>query len=93
MMFLKLPDELRLIISRKVPKNVWNIDLLLQEFSIELEARERAVLLTSNVSNKYQAVEPEPPTSAALFLSQGHRRSPTGSFSRKGHNSASCTTL
>ena len=92
-MFLKLPDELCLIISRKVPKNVWNIDLLLQEFSIELEARERAVLLTSNVSNKYQAVEPEPPTSAALFLSQGHRRSPTGSFCRKGHNSASCTTL
>ena len=60
-MLSKLPDELRLIISRKFPKNVWNIDLLLQEFGVELEARERVVLLTSNVSNKYQTVKPKPP--------------------------------
>ena len=69
-MLSKLPDELRLIISRKFPKDVWNIDLLLQEFSVELGARERVVLLTSNVSNKYQIVKPKPPTAAALFSSQ-----------------------
>ena len=63
----------------------------MQEFGVELEAREPVVLLTSNVSNKYQAVKPKPPTAAALFSCQGHRGSSTCSFCRKGHHSASCT--
>ena len=82
-MLSKLPDELHLIISRKFPKDVWNIDLLLQEFGVELEAREQAVLLTSNVSNKYQTVKPKPLTAGALFSSQDRRSSPTCSFCRK----------
>ena len=92
-MLSKLPDELRLIILRKFPKDVWNIDLLLQEFGVELEARERVILQTSTVSNKYQTVKPKPPTAAALFSSQDRRSSPTCSFCRKRHLSASCTIV
>ena len=92
-MLSKLPNELCLIISRNFPKDVWNMDLLLQEFGVKLEARGRVVLLTSNASNKYQAVKPKPQKATALFSSQDRRSNPTCSFCRKGHHSTSCTIV
>ena len=41
----KLPGELRLIISRKLEQDVWDLDTLLKALNGELEARERCVLV------------------------------------------------
>ena len=41
----KLPGELRLIISRKIEQDVWDLDTLLKALNGELEARERCVLV------------------------------------------------
>ena len=38
----KLPRELALTISRKIPENEWNLTKIMEELGIELKARERA---------------------------------------------------
>ena len=43
----KIPEEMRLHISRNVGKNDWKIDELLKEFKTELEARERCTLMST----------------------------------------------
>ena len=40
-MLNKLPQELRLVISRKFERDLWDFDLFIQVFREELEARER----------------------------------------------------
>ena len=37
----KLPNELRLTISRMVPEDEWKLDKIMSELSDELKARER----------------------------------------------------
>ena len=52
----KLPEELRLIISRKTEQDVWDLDTLLKALNGELEARERCVLMgTQSYSEQGQA--------------------------------------
>ena len=52
----KLPQDLRLIVSREV-KDEWDLDRILDVFRSELEARERAsgsnVHTTEQLSNKF----------------------------------------
>ena len=43
----RLPQDLRLIISRRVPDSEWNLDSLLREVEEELAARERTVANSS----------------------------------------------
>ena len=40
----KLPEEVRLLISRKVPEDDWSLDSLMKELQDELQARERVAL-------------------------------------------------
>ena len=53
----KLPQDLRLIVSREV-KDEWDLDRILEVFRSELDARERAsgsnVHTTEQLSNKFQ---------------------------------------
>ena len=42
----KLPTELKLIISRKFGKNLWDIESVIEAFKFEIEARERIVQST-----------------------------------------------
>ena len=37
----KIPEEMKLVISRQVGKSVWNIESVLQFYNLELEAREK----------------------------------------------------
>ena len=46
----KIPEEMRLLISRKVGKDNWEMDKLLKEFKAELEARERCTLMSTSSS-------------------------------------------
>ena len=43
-LFNKLPGEIRLLISRKVPEGEWGLDSLLEELEGELQARERVAV-------------------------------------------------
>ena len=52
MILAKLPQEMQLLISRKVGKDNWKLDDLLREFRIELEARERCSLLPRTTEKK-----------------------------------------
>ena len=74
-MFSKLPEELRLFISRKFDQDTLDIHKLLKEFKADLEARERVSLLNPRPENKFQAngqssagiVRPKIPTARALL--------------------------
>ena len=46
----KLPANLRLIISRSIDKEEWDLDVLLRAFDNEIEARERCELIGNNLS-------------------------------------------
>ena len=93
----KLPQDLRLIISREV-KDEWDLDHILDVFRSELEARERAS--ANNVSPIDQS-STKPPynrgrkglplsTDAALFATGSK---PTCTYCRKDHASNPCKNV
>ena len=51
-LFSKLPEEFRLIISRKFGKTLWDIGRILEFFNLELEAREKVNFENAAVSGK-----------------------------------------
>ena len=71
----KLPQDLRLIVSREV-KDEWDLDCILEVFRSELEARELAngsnVNTVDQLSNKFphSKARKELPTEAALFTKE-----------------------
>lgn len=62
----KLPPELRLIVSRKVPADDLDMGTLLETFEQELIARERA---TSAVQQPNRRVRPPGPQPTSAFVS------------------------
>lgn len=44
----KIPEEFKLIISRKLEKDVWDIQMILDAFKLELEAREKVQVSLPN---------------------------------------------
>ena len=85
----KLPPELRLIVSRKVPANDLDMGTLLETFEQELIARERA---TSVVQQPNRRVRPPGPQPTSAFVS-----APTGSpecvFCGQSHASTTCQVV
>ena len=66
----KLPDELKLIISRQFGKDIWEIELILKVFRHVLGAREK---VTAN--KEFYSVDSEKPYSgSALFSGAGSKR-------------------
>lgn len=63
----KLPQELRLIISRKTKDDSWSLDHLMKELEQELEARERAA--TSSTSHNQPGKQVRDQHTAAALLS------------------------
>ena len=91
----KLPQDLRLIISRKVKgEEEWNLDSLLTVFEEELEARERASKSDSKpeLSRDWKGTKKDTPTVA--FLTSGNQTSkPTCTYCKGAHPSASCNVV
>ena len=85
----KLPPELRLIVSRKVPADDLDMGTLLETFEQELIARERA---TSVVQQPNRRVRPPGPQPTSAFVS-----TPTGSpdcvFCGQSHASTTCQVV
>ena len=94
MILAKLPEEMQLLISRKVGKDDWKLDELLKEFRIELEARERCSLLQSTTEKKEGARRKyEPSTSSALFTGSDNRSIQKCTYCGEQHLSSRCNII
>jgi hypothetical protein len=49
----KIPEEMRLIVSRNFDQSTWDVDSMLKSFKTELEARERCFHMQSNQKEKH----------------------------------------
>ena len=90
----KLPQEFRLVITREIGDDDWQLDQLLNIFKRELEARERA---GGSTVNKGQTSPPKPKrreegTTHAL-LTGGDANCPTCTYCRGKHPSRDCQTV
>ena len=86
----KLPQELRLIISREIKDQEWHLDIIMRVLENELEARERAVLHDeSQLSAESQAFPnfQMRTTTSALFTKHS---GPTCTYCKQSHPSNSC---
>ena len=89
----KLPSEIRLIISRELTEEKWDVEKLMKIVDREVDARERSA--TSRTANPTSAprrpLPRAPPTAAALMTSNsGQVRC---AFCEQGHVSSSCTIV
>ena len=70
----KLPEELQLVISRKLEKGKWDVEQFMKEFKTELEARERCCMINnSHPMKKDGAIRNKgklPYTTSTLFASK-----------------------
>ena len=84
----KLPQELRLIVSREVKEEEWQLDELMKIVDTEIKARERA----SNGSSRPTRVpNRDIPTATALVSNDSVV--PKCSYCRQSHSSNSCRTV
>ena len=99
----KLPTNLRLIISRCIDKQEWDLDVILRAFDSEIEARERCELIGKNSSEpamtpvksnfrRFVKGRSAPPTTSALVTQSGEK-SLSCTYCRQKHPSARCTTI
>ena len=94
MILAKLPQEMQLLISRKVGKDNWKLDDLLREFRIELEARERCSLIHSTAEKKDTTRrKDEPHTSSALFTTGDTTPIQRCSYCGEQHLSSKCNII
>ena len=84
----KLPQEMQLIVTRKVGGDDWKLDALLKLVEEELQARERAAAISATLTKKSHHT---PPTGAGLLAGgSGGKGPPTCSYCRQQHSSNSC---
>ena len=83
----KLPSEFRLIISRDVKNDEWDLNTLMTVMEHEIDARERAAT-DPNVLPKRQSRDP--PTVAVLLTRES---GPTCSYCSQSHSSNTCRTV
>ena len=96
----RIPEELRLLMSRKIDKNSWNVNEVLSQLKIELEARERCSLLNSNPNrpnkkgNMYgKSREPLSASSLLAGKDEQSKSKPYCVFCEKEHPSVKCEVV
>ena len=89
----KLPPEIRLIISRELTEEKWDVEKLMKIFDREVDARERSATSHSSTPTSLfrRPLHKAPPTAAALMAS--HSGPPRCAFCEQGHSSSSCTIV
>lgn len=86
----KLPQELKLIVSRKVSDEDWSLDALMAVVAEEVEARERTTPATSNPSQPAKKPSRDQPTAATLFTGNS---SPSCCYCQQTHLSSACKVV
>ena len=94
----KIPEEMRLLISRKVGKDNRKMDKLLKEFKTELEARQRCTLMNTSFSSKCKKDGAEkkrdlPITLSSLISGNKNIAVEVCSFCDQQHLSAKCNIV
>ena len=84
----KLPQELQLLVSRKIGESEWKLDDIMRVVGEEIQARERTAATTIPAIRK-QGIESQ--TAAALFTRSGG--APTCSYCQQAHSSNSCQVV
>ena len=87
----KLPPEFRLIASREVKDDRWQLDELMRVIDTEVRARERACNGSNGGSRPIRGPTRNPPTSTTLLSSDSPI--PKCSYCRQQHSSNSCQTV
>ena len=85
----KLPQELRLIVSRKVGSDDWELGKLMELLEEEVQARERAAA-------SYMTSPKKPakgPLTAAALLTRGPNAGLTSCYCHQSHSSHSCRVV
>ena len=67
----KLPSELRLIISRAITEDQWDLETLLQIVEREIDARERSAGIVHSHTAQQRRMSKEQPTTSTLISAQG----------------------
>ena len=80
----RLPQEIRLLMSREIGDGEWQIDQLMTILEREITARERA--LTTGIAPHGPPLH----TTAAFIAGDGQ---PKCAYCRQGHSSSSCTVI
>ena len=86
----KLPQELRLIISRKTSEDDWMLTALMEELEREIKARERAVADPVNPSSQVKKHTRDQHTAAALVSVASN---PSCCYCQQSHPSGTCGTV
>ena len=87
----RLPSELRLILSRELREDEWNLESVREIFQREIEARERSAAATSSQSRKLPSSRPPAPT--ALSLTTGSQTQVICAYCGQSHPSATCQII
>ena len=85
----KLPPEIRLLISRKVGGDDWELDRMMEVLKEEVQARERAAGSSATPSRQ----QGKPPHTAHNLLTGGSGNAPTCSYCHQSHLSHTCKTV
>jgi hypothetical protein len=92
-LLMKLPPELRLIISRKISSTDLNMDKLLKTFEKELVARERASgSITSHAQPRRNQDRSRHQSSALLAKTQEAGADPSCCYCQQSHSPVNCAS-
>ena len=96
----RIPAELRLLMSRKIDGNSWNVNEVLSQLKIEVEARERCSLLNSdpnrqNKKGNMHGKSRESLSAASLLAGKDEqsKSKPYCVFCEKEHPSVKCEVV
>ena len=90
----KIPDEIRLTISRNTTAEIWELNGLLQSFKKELQARERCVSVSESRTDKKDNKESsENPFSASSLTAFGKYQNISCTYCSQPHPSARCNVV
>ena len=85
----KIPSELQLMVSRKVPEAEWKLERLMSVIEEEIVARER---LGQSKNPRRNDGKP-PPTGTTLFTRDSSSTSPTCCYCDQQHRSSDCSKV
>ena len=94
----KLPDEIRLVISRKLGTNNWCVDDVLEILKHEIAARENCDFLKTHSENKFEKSEQEKNNkqrrvTVDALLAGSHKRSLKCAFCSQNHYHDKCNVV
>ena len=89
----KLPSEIRLIISRELTEEKWDVEKLMRVIDREVDARERSATSRGSVTAPaFKKPLPRPPPTAAALMTS-NSGSVRCAFCEQGHASSACTVI